>query len=323
MASQAVLWYNDEVNIVLPERYCKYPLAWTNLIRRLIMDTLPPHTQNGKPSHIPALGIYKITCTANEKIYIGSTVNLNKRKSDHFSYLRGNRHNNPKMQRAWNKYGEQAFTFEVLELVSAPEMLIVREQYWFDALKPFGNKGFNIALEAGHRVRLGRKHTPETRAKIGIANTGNKYNVGKKATPESIERLRQSHLGKPSTFKGKRHTPEAIEKLRYARSRQQMTRESIEKARLSNTGKKRAFRPNAYRIEGDIAYITLTKSMETIIDATDLERVLNVRWHAAYNQRSKSYHARGPLQGSPVFLSRYLTGAKEGERVDHLSTITR
>ena len=64
----------------------------------------------------PTSGIYMITCTTNKKIYIGSTCNLYNRRRDHFSALRQKRHGNPYLQRAWNKYGEQAFTFEVLEL---------------------------------------------------------------------------------------------------------------------------------------------------------------------------------------------------------------
>jgi hypothetical protein len=46
LASQAVLWYNRRVNDVLSGRYCKYPLAWTHLLRRCIMDTIPPHANS-------------------------------------------------------------------------------------------------------------------------------------------------------------------------------------------------------------------------------------------------------------------------------------
>lgn len=235
------------------------------------MDTLPPHAQNGKPSpHVPTTpGIYKITCTANNKIYIGSAVNLRKRMFRHFRDLRQNEHDNLPMQRAWRKYGEDAFTFEVLEFVLVPEMLTAREQYWFDKLKPFEKRGFNLSREAGSRLgvkhtpeaiekmrqsKVGKKHTPEARAKMGLVHIGNKYRLGRKATPETLERLRQSHAGKPSAFKGKHHTAELREKLRQARRRQQITPETIEKRRQSNTGKKRTPEQNEANRQSKLAY---------------------------------------------------------------------
>lgn len=56
--------------------------------------------------------IYKITNIKTGQNYIGQTINLNQRKTRHFSTLRNNRHDNPKMQASWNKYGEENFTFE-------------------------------------------------------------------------------------------------------------------------------------------------------------------------------------------------------------------
>src|SRR5438874_11200738 len=81
LASQASSWYNESVNSVVPERCWKHPQAWTNLFRRFVMDTIPSTS-----------GIYKITCTANKRIYIGSAVNLQHRKNCHFYDLRQNRH---------------------------------------------------------------------------------------------------------------------------------------------------------------------------------------------------------------------------------------
>lgn len=124
----------------------------------------------------PASGIYKITCTANGKIYIGSSADLHDRRRKHFNMLRQNKHHSPYLQRAWNKYGEQCFTFEVLELV-LPMSLTAREQYWLNKLSPFGRKGFNTTREAGSTV--GYKYTPEQiektrRTKLGGREVGSK-----------------------------------------------------------------------------------------------------------------------------------------------------
>src|SRR5260221_5069738 len=123
-------------------------------------------------------GIYKITCTVTRKIYIGSAINLRKRQHGHWGHFRRNTHYNLILQNAWNKYGESAFTFEVLELV-LPMSLTAREQYWFHKLKPFGKRGYNIAPEAGSS--LGRKHTPEEIEKMRQAA------LWTQRSPEAIE----------------------------------------------------------------------------------------------------------------------------------------
>src|SRR6266568_1868256 len=134
-------------------------------------------------STIPATsGVYKITCTVTKKIYIGSALDLRHRRNQHFSELRRNKHPNSYLQRAWNKYGPDAFTFEVLELV-LPMSLTAREQYWFKKLKPFGKKGYNLARIAGSTM-LDRKHSPQTREKMRIRALGNTHSLGVKRTPE-------------------------------------------------------------------------------------------------------------------------------------------
>src|SRR5260221_8854899 len=107
-----------------------------------------------------ASGIYRITCTVNDRFYIGSAVNLYKRWYDHRFHLSRKTHRNQKLQRAWDKYGEDAFLFEVIEFVLMP-FLLMREQYWLDKLNPF----FNIARFAQAPL-LGLTHSLETRAKM-------------------------------------------------------------------------------------------------------------------------------------------------------------
>lgn len=81
-------------------------------------------------------GIYKITNTINNKFYIGSSVNLGKRKYKHKFELDKNIHSNIHLQRAWNKYnGIYSFTFEII-LLCAEQDLIKEEQYYIDLLKP-------------------------------------------------------------------------------------------------------------------------------------------------------------------------------------------
>ena len=138
-------------------------------------------------------GIYKWTCTPTGKIYIGSAKDIQKRYREHLYTLRGGKHVNIYLQRSWNKYGESAFTFDVIELVLS-SFRLEREQYWLDTLRPFDRKkGFNISPTAG--TSLGSKY-PEGR--------------GRKWTPEQREEQRQRKLGKPFTEEHKQRMSEAM-----------------------------------------------------------------------------------------------------------------
>ena len=77
-----------------------------------------------------AMGIYKIINVVNNKFYIGSAVNFSRRKTRHFSELRTGKHNNSKLQNAWNKYGELAFVFVVVEEVTDKALLLETENRW-------------------------------------------------------------------------------------------------------------------------------------------------------------------------------------------------
>lgn len=58
--------------------------------------------------------IYKILNTVNNKIYIGRTVNFEKRIKDHLRSLRNNIHFNEYLQTDYNYFGESAFTYEII-----------------------------------------------------------------------------------------------------------------------------------------------------------------------------------------------------------------
>lgn len=60
-------------------------------------------------------GIYTITCTASGKIYVGQTINVRRRWHNHKWHLRKGDHRNSHLQRSWNKNGESAFVFAVVE----------------------------------------------------------------------------------------------------------------------------------------------------------------------------------------------------------------
>ena len=68
--------------------------------------------------------IYIIENTINGKLYIGQTTQPpSKREYNHFSELKHNKHNNPHLQYAFNKYDEDDFKFKVISWFNSKEEL--------------------------------------------------------------------------------------------------------------------------------------------------------------------------------------------------------
>lgn len=70
------------------------------------------------------IGIYKITNKVNGKIYIGQSINLNRRISEHKRY----KDPNQIIDQAIKKYGKDNFTFDIIEECQLEE-LNQRENY--------------------------------------------------------------------------------------------------------------------------------------------------------------------------------------------------
>lgn len=90
-------------------------------------------------------GIYRIRNLVNDKCYVGSTKNFNRRRGEHFRLLVKNKHWNSHLQWSYNKYSPENFVFEILEqLPYVKESILSRENCWINQLNSKKN-GFNIA----------------------------------------------------------------------------------------------------------------------------------------------------------------------------------
>lgn len=99
-------------------------------------------------------GIYIIKNLVNNKVYVGSSINLESRKSKHFWMLRKNIHDNEYLQKSYNKYGENCFLFDVVELCDL-EDLIIKENYYIEKYESNElSKGYNLALVNNHRRNI-------------------------------------------------------------------------------------------------------------------------------------------------------------------------
>jgi len=117
-----------------------------------------------------ASGIYCWKHIESGKRYIGQAKNVIKRMSSHRTRLRGNYHDNKHFQNSWNKYGENAFDFCIIEHCPE-EMLGWKEAEWIKQYKSSDfNFGFNLTT-GGEEP----KHSEETKKVISICSTGRKH----------------------------------------------------------------------------------------------------------------------------------------------------
>ena len=97
-------------------------------------------------------GVFQVKNTANGKILLGSSLNLEGPLNSHRFMLKIGSHRNKALQQDWNEYGEQNFVFEILETVTVKDdpnfnlrdELTLLEMIWLEKLEPFGEKGYNL-----------------------------------------------------------------------------------------------------------------------------------------------------------------------------------
>lgn len=181
--------------------------------------------------------IYRITNMANGKFYIGSAENFARREWQHKYDLKRGVHKNPRLQAAWNKYGEEMFVFEVAEEIPEGQDQLVWEDTWLQAcvgkpecynvntLATAPRLGLTLSEESKRLISIkvqqavaegrGGAFIPseETRRKMSEALKGNQNALGHKRSEEEREAIRQRVKGNKN-FLGKTHTEESKEKMR-------------------------------------------------------------------------------------------------------------
>lgn len=92
------------------------------------------------------IGIYYIKCLLSNKLYIGSSLNINRRLSAHKTALNKNRHSNSYLQNSWNKHGSKNFQFGIFEICRMEELLS-KENIYIEQYKTLNATcGFNLVV---------------------------------------------------------------------------------------------------------------------------------------------------------------------------------
>lgn len=137
---------------------------------------------------VESSGIYQIRNLVNGKRYVGSAIRFSKRRSEHFRDLSRGTHHSQALQRAWDKYGPDAFAFEIVAICDKTDMISL-EQREIDA-----KAEYNTCRTAGST--LGFKPSAESRAKMSAKLMGNRRTKGRKYSREICERMASPKRGR-------------------------------------------------------------------------------------------------------------------------------
>jgi group I intron endonuclease len=182
-------------------------------------------------------GIYMIRNTTNDRHYVGSSKNVERRLYCHRHMLQKGTHHSRILQRAWDKHGADSFVFQIIETVVDNADLLTREQHHIDRLNAADSrKGYNVCAVAGTRegvpqpasvaekmrvVHLGKEKSHETRAKMSVAAKArppkteeHKQKLREAAQAQFADPAARLHQSKMQT--GKRHSIETKAKISIA-----------------------------------------------------------------------------------------------------------
>jgi len=98
----------------------------------------------------PIVGILLVTNTKNDKVFIDAMNNI-KRLNGLMFQLKSGTLMNKGLVNDWNSYGEDAFTFEVLEsfktegksVYQVKKELAEAKEKWLTEKHPYGERGYN------------------------------------------------------------------------------------------------------------------------------------------------------------------------------------
>jgi group I intron endonuclease len=150
-------------------------------------------------------GIYKIVNNINGKVYVGSSKNLQARKRSHYCYLRGGKHPNKHLQSAWEHYGEENFSFEIVCYCEEGQLATEERRVILECESTERKNGYNISDNTTS------------------AMTGLKHSL------DSIEKMRNCKIGSKNQFYGKKHSESTKNILREKMKGRELSEEHKQK----------------------------------------------------------------------------------------------
>lgn len=145
------------------------------------------------PYKVDVCGLYKLVNKVTGQCYVGQSQRVKKRIKEHFRLLRWNKHTNPHLQNAYNKYGPDAFygAIEIecfdLEELDCLETAFLQGKAWFEEPTVY-----NIADFAKAPMR-GKSHSEEVRQRIRFGRRASTFDY---RSPEYRETLSKAKMAR-------------------------------------------------------------------------------------------------------------------------------
>lgn len=168
------------------------------------------------PYKIDICGVYKLVNTATGQCYVGQSQRVQKRIKEHFRLLRHNKHPNQHLQRAYNKYGSEAFYGAVevecsdLNELDKLEESFIRGDAWFDTPTVY-----NIADFAKAPMR-GKQHSEEAKERIRLGRRASTFNYQSAEYRETLSKAQMARFHADPKFIAKLKFILENEDLSYA-----------------------------------------------------------------------------------------------------------
>lgn len=255
-------------------------------------------------------GIYCITVSRtgkSKKFYIGQSVDLQSRKTEHLRMMRAGIGKNIPMQNAFDTYGEGAFSFEILvRCIPCKELLSRMEKFFFDTFsQKYGSRAlYNINREC-MTSSAGVKRSPEAIENLRAAakkrifteeqkerlREMGRARIGSKLSPETIAKRTESQKGVKRTeewkqymssiMKGRTLSEEVRCKISETKKRNgdKPSDEHMERLRLIHVGRKMPDNVKQKLLESRLGK---KKSPEEIEKRTETRRVNAALKNKAY-----------------------------------------
>lgn len=193
-------------------------------------------------------GIYKIKNLLNGKLYIGQSVNIERRWKGH-KYNSQYDYKKNHLYTAFKRYGIENFEFSIVVecdecVLDVFEIGIIELYNSTDRTKGYNNKlGGSTGKHTEEtkqklsEILKGRSHTKETKQKMSNSRKRENNNFfGKTHSEEAKQKMSESRKGKPAHNKGKPASDEAKQKMSEAKKGRKLSEET--KQKVSNAFKK-------------------------------------------------------------------------------------
>jgi group I intron endonuclease len=172
-------------------------------------------------------GIYKIQNKINNKVYIGSSIDVSDRWKQHIRELKSKYHHNQNLQNAWHDQGDKNFEFEVIEIVEDINKLIDREQYYIDLTKCYdSNYGYNVSPKAGSC--LGVKRTEKEKRWLSKVNSGERSCQAKIKEKDAIKICERIVRGESINLIAKDYSKGIVSAIKHGKTWKHISKDYID-----------------------------------------------------------------------------------------------